>query len=274
VAAALVWNAGTFLTKPAPAEFNATPDNVIRIEFASKSGALIKGWLYDIPQPIAQAVLMHGIRSNRGQMIARAEHLQRLGVASLIFDFQAHGESVGEIITLGFLEALDAQAAIQFLTERDRELPRIAIGVSMGGAAAIMSDPPLDIDALIVESVYPDVKTAIANRLRNRISGGQYFTPFLSLQLKPRIGVFADDLAPVKYARNLFTPTLVLSGVNDLHTTKQDTHRLYESFPGSKQLYLFKGAGHNDLEHYDSKQYWDTVEPFILKAIEGAHTSS
>lgn len=259
----LVWIAGSILTKPVPEQFKDTPQAASPITFDSQSGATIHGWLYEATDPVALAVLMHGVRSNRGQMVARAERLQSLGITSMTFDFQAHGESTGEIITLGYLESLDAQAAVDFVTALNPALPKLVIGVSMGGAAAIMSEPALVIDALIVESVYPDIKTAIGNRLASRLPGGRLLTPLLSLQIKPRIGVSADELAPVQYAKTVDVPTLVLSGRRDLRTTVADTQRLMHALNGEKQLYFFDTAGHDDLERFDSTQYWGVVEPFI-----------
>lgn len=58
----------------------------------------------------------------------------------LLFDFQAHGESPGDHITFGFLESRDARAALDFV---HRELPGqlvAALGISLGGAAAVLAD--------------------------------------------------------------------------------------------------------------------------------------
>ena len=79
----------------------------------------------------------------------------------LLFDFRAHGESTGDRITFGALESVDARAALDFLRT---ELPaeRIgAIGVSLGGAAALLGREPLPVDALVLEAVYPAIDVAI-----------------------------------------------------------------------------------------------------------------
>jgi len=83
-------------------------------------------------------VLMHGVWSNRRTMVQRARVLHEHGFAVLLFDFQAEGESPGKHITFGHLEGLDAAAAVAFARQR---LPgeRVgAIGVSLGGAAALL----------------------------------------------------------------------------------------------------------------------------------------
>jgi len=267
--ATAVWSAGTYLTKPVPMQFPNTPLRALNVSFPSESGSTISGWLYKSDRPRALAILMHGIRSNRGQMIARAEYLQSMEISSLVFDFQAHGESHGKIITLGYLESFDARAAFEYIKTIEPELPLLVIGVSMGGAAVLLSEPALDVDVLVLESVYPDVKTAISNRLDSRIPGGRYLTPLLSYQIKPRTGISAMQLAPVRLAGQVTAATLMLSGREDLHTTKEDTQRLFDALPQPKKVRFIDHAGHVDLEEFDSDQYWEIVQPFILKHLIG-----
>jgi len=220
--------------------------------------------------PSAIAVLMHGIRSNRAQMIDRAEHLKEMGISSLVFDFQAHGESPGEMITLGHLESYDAQAAVHFMQSIHPNFPIIVFGVSMGGAASVLASPALDVDVLILESVYSDVETAIANRIKARIPGGQYLTPLLALQIKPRAGIDASKLSPVLEAHRVKAATLVLSGELDVQTTVDDTILLYESLPAPKLMKIIDGVGHDDLERHDPDVYWNIVEPFLQKNLGSA----
>ena len=148
-------------------------------------------------------MLMHGVRANRLRMVRCARALHEHGFAVLLFDLQAHGESPGRRITFGRLEALDAAVATRFVRSR---LPgeRVgAIGVSLGGAAAVLGPEPLEADALVLESVYPDIDAALANRLRAGLGrvAGPLLTPLLvpvfKLLLPPILGVTPDELRPI-----------------------------------------------------------------------------
>ena len=264
-----MWAAGWLLTKPVPLDFPTTPVGATNVSFVSESGSELSGWLYSADAPEAIALLMHGIRSNRGQMIARAQHLLDMNITTLIFDFQAHGESSGDIITLGYLESLDAQAALNYLKSVQPDLPALAVGVSMGGAAALLANPALDVDVLIVESVYPDITTAISNRLSRRIPGGDLLTPLLTFQIKPRAGITASALSTIASAGRVKAATLVLNGTEDKSTTVEDTQRLFNSLPQPKEIRLIEGAGHVDLESYNSDEYWETVELFLHSHLKG-----
>ncbi len=41
----------------------------------------------------------------------------------------------------------------------------------MGGAAAVMASPELEVDAMALEMVYPDINSATANRMERYLGG-------------------------------------------------------------------------------------------------------
>ena len=210
---------------------------------------------------------MHGIRSSRAAMLGRVELVNQLNLSALAFDLQAHGESEGSQITFGHLESYDARAAVSFVRLRSPELPIYVIGVSLGGAAAILSDPPLEVDGMILEAVYPNIPKAIANRLALRIPFGEVATPLLTMQIQPRLGISADNLSPQKSAARITTPVLVLGGSRDLHTTPEDTRALFDAFAGEKHLEIFPGAAHVNLQRFDQKHYDSILTTFIEERL-------
>ena len=100
---------GLALALPARTVIGSAPEmpGLQAVEIASRSGSLLHGWLVPGRPGGGAVLLMHGVRSNRQSMI-RAELLNAHGFAVLLFDFQAHGESPGNRITFGHLEAMDA----------------------------------------------------------------------------------------------------------------------------------------------------------------------
>src|SRR5262249_13597112 len=114
------WIAGTEAAAPAPSHVGAPPADlpVETITIPSGSGSrLSAGFIPGKPHGGA-ALLMHGVRANRLQMLDRARLFHREGFAVLLFDFQAEGESTGEAITFGYLEGKDARAAFDELRRR------------------------------------------------------------------------------------------------------------------------------------------------------------
>jgi alpha-beta hydrolase superfamily lysophospholipase len=236
---------------------------MLETEFDSHSGARLSAWIAPASNVRAAAVLMHPLRGDRRSMRGRMQLLRSLGVASIAFDFSAHGESTGETITFGHLESLDARAAVGFARRRWPDLPLIVIGVSLGGAAALLADPPLDVDGMILESVFPDIATAVANRLAMRLPYADLATPVLMAQLSWQLGIDASQLAPADRAGLITVPVLIMSGSHDRRTTVADTRRLAGAFRGPRQLVLFEGARHQNLRAFDTPRYDAVVAAFF-----------
>jgi fermentation-respiration switch protein FrsA (DUF1100 family) len=167
--------------------------------------------------------------------------LRRSGYATLLIDFQATGESVGDAITFGWRERFDVLAAVQFLNARMPGRPVAVVAVSLGGAATLLATPPLDVQAAVLEAVYPSVDRALLNRLRMRIGPfGPAVVPVLLAQLGPRLGVTAADLKPVEHIAVLGCPLLIVGGTLDQHTTIDDTRLLYSAAREPKELWLIQ----------------------------------
>lgn len=268
---------GLHLSAPSRAVVGPPPANLRDaqdFEIASASGATIKGWWVPAAQECRRAViLMHGVRANRLSMVKRAEVLRMQGFSVLLFDFQSHGESTGRRITYGRREALDAAAAVRFAREIHKCDRVGAIGVSLGGAAALLGSRPLDVDALVLESVYPTIDAALANRLRaglGPIVGGM-FTPLLvptfKLLLPPILGVKPSALRPIDRIGLVTAPLLIASGTIDDRTPLDEARSLFDDAPEPKQFWAVPGAAHVDLEHYDSDSYWKVVLPFLTQHL-------
>jgi alpha-beta hydrolase superfamily lysophospholipase len=217
---------------------------------------------------------MHGVRANRLSMVRRAEVLHTPGFGVLLFDFQAHGESPGRHITYGRLEASDAIAAVSFVRRRSPGELVGALGVSLGGAAALLGPEPLHLDALVLESVYPDIDAALANRLSSSLGpiAGPLFTPVLTptfkLLLPPILGVHADELRPIDRIGMVRIPLLVASGTADDRTTLLEARAMFDRALEPKQFWAVQGAAHVDLERYGPDQYWSVVLPFLTMTLQ------
>jgi pimeloyl-ACP methyl ester carboxylesterase len=248
---------------------NAPQDlNAINVEFPSESGATIHGWLIPGQKGAGAVVLMHGIRASRLDLIERARFLSKAGYTVLLFDFQAHGESKGEHITIGYLESRDARAAVKFLRENTVGEKIGVIAISMGGAAAVLAQPPLDVDALVLEEVYPSIEQAISNRLAANLGGwSRIFSPMLTLQLKPRLGFGANELHPIDRVVQNKAPKLFIAGEKDRYTTIEESNALFNAANGEKEFWVVSGAGHQDLHSFAKKEYEQKVLSFFVRHL-------
>ena len=164
--------------------------------------------------------MLHGVRATRLSMLARARFLHRDGFSVLLCDFQAHGESTGRHVTFGYLESCDAQSEVAFIHRAAPGEKVGVIGTSLGGAAALLATPPLPVDAMVLESVYPTIEEAVTDRLTSRLgSWAGAFAPLLIVQLRPRLGFGPERLRPIDRVAGIRVPKLFIAGTEDRSTT-------------------------------------------------------
>lgn len=270
LSAIFVWCMGGVLVAPANHAIGEPPPSLRAepVEFPSASGALIHGWFVAGEPGQGAVVLMHGVHGDRRSLVTRALFLSRAGYSVLLFDFQAHGESLGKQITFGFLESRDATAAVDFIR---RKLPgeKIAvIGVSLGAASALLAHPPLPVNAMILESAYPTLQQAAEDRMINRFGWlGKLATPLLTFQLKPRLGISLNDLKPLECARRITVPKFFIAGTTDRETTIAEAQSLFAAAAEPKQSWWVDGAAHVDMLDFAKSEYESRVLAFLAEHL-------
>jgi fermentation-respiration switch protein FrsA (DUF1100 family) len=262
---------GSIASAPAQQHVGPPPSDlpIKPVTFAGASGNRLSGWLVRGRPRIGAVLLLHGVRANRLQMLARARFLHGQGFTVLLFDFQAHGESEGRNITFGYLEAKDARAAFELLR---REAPgeRIGvIGLSLGGGAAVLAELPAD--AMVLEAVFASFATAVENRLAMRLGPlGRYLAPMLVWQVRPRLGFDPGALRPAERITQLRMPVLLIAGDADLHASLDEARLLYARAPEPKELWIVPGASHVDFHDHAGESYKRRVLDFLGPRLKGS----
>ena len=253
----------THIGKP-PEDLGARP-----VESKSNSGPAVHGWWCPTTTSRGAVLLLPGIRANRLSMVDRARFLRRAGYSVLLIDFQATGETKGDHITFGWKESRDALAAVNFVHDVDPQDHVAIIGSSLGGVATLLATPPLKVDALVLEAVYPTIEIATRNRMENYLGAfGRMLTPLLLGQLQLRLGVSASQLRPVDHIADVDCPVLIMSGENDRNTRTADTQILFERARSRKQLWFVPNAGHVDLHRAGREKYETRVLAFLGQMAE------
>jgi uncharacterized protein len=262
----VVWETGSVLMASTNGPIGAVPTHlpVQAVTFPSGSGATLHGWWVPGQPGHGVVVLMHGIHANRRAMITRAMFLTRAGYAVLLFDFQGHGESLGEHITFGYLESRDVTAAVQFVHEKSPGEKVALLGISLGAAATLLAEPSLPVQAMILESSYPTIYQATEDRLVVRLGWlGKPITPLLTCQLKPRLGVGPEDLQPIEHARKITVPKFFIAGTTDPNTTLPESQTLFDAAAEPKQFWAVEGAGHIDMHGFARAEYERRILEFL-----------
>ena len=172
---------------------------------------------------------------------------ERLGVGFFIFDYRGYGQSSGRPSEPGLYQ--DARDSLAYLQSRDDVNPDriVYYGRSLGGAVAshlaIESAPY----RLILESTF----TSTPDMARVQF-------PFL-------------PLGPLLYTRysnrdhlaSVHAPVLIIHGDRDRTVPPQHADELYAVANEPKQLYIVRGADHNDVHYAGGETYLETFAVFL-----------
>lgn len=122
------------------------------VNLITQDGIRLSAW-YTPPKKGAVILLAHGYGDNRPEWVYVM--LAKRGYGVLAWDARAHGESDGEISTIGYLEVLDVKAALEYALAQPGVEHVGAWGGSMGGATLIRATAQFpEIEALFVDSSF------------------------------------------------------------------------------------------------------------------------
>jgi len=238
------------------------------ITYASGAGVLIHGWLVPGKPKQGVVVLLHSVRTDRREMISRAEFLRKRGYAVLMIDFQSHGENRGRRITYGDLESRDVTGAIQYLHHKLPGEKVAVIGVRMGADAFVLSEDRPAVDAVVLEQMYPTIDRAIASRVRSNIGPlAPLFSWLVMLEMQSRQPIPPNRLDVIGWLPKINTPVLIVNGTDDSHTTIEEARAELAAAVPPKELWEVKGAGHVDLHDFAPAEYERRVGDFIARYL-------
>jgi fermentation-respiration switch protein FrsA (DUF1100 family) len=149
------------------------------IELTTKDGIKLAAW-YTPSENGALILVAHGYNANRPEDIYAlfAQH----GYGVLAWDFRAHGQSGGDISTLGYYEQLDVEAALDYALAQPDVKHIGAWGGSMGAATVVLTAAKrTEIEAVVADSAYPSLEDVM--RLNMPIKFMQPFMLFFGEKL-------------------------------------------------------------------------------------------
>jgi len=234
------------------------------VRFLARDGVTLAGWFVPQGDTKRAAVLLHGHGSSRTQVLARARLLHDHGYAVLLYDARGHGESAGDLVSIGWYEKADLLGAIDWL--RARGLSEIGcLGISQGGATVALAAGDLPgIRWAILESVFPTLQNAVDRRFRRTLGLPGWFAGAAMIPIAEwRLGVKATAVSPRDAIGALACPILVMTGGADTHTNPADAREVFDYAREPKTWIVIPGAAHVDLYGYAKQRYEQIILEFL-----------
>ena len=269
----LLWLIGSQLSAPARSAIEEAPAalHAESIRVQTDAGDVVSGWFSPGRAGHGAVLLLHGVRGNRREMLGRALWLHDGGYAVMLIDLPAHGESGGEQITFGLNEGAAVRAALAELHRRAPGERVGVIGVSLGAAALVLGHPQPAPDAAVLESMFPTIEDAVADRLALHIGEwARPAAPALLLQLPLRLHMEPAQLRPIEHIAALRCPMLLIAGDHDRHTRLVESQSLFATAAEPKQLWIVPDAAHINLYDFDTAGYEARVGAFLAAHLHSA----
>ena len=258
-------------TQQTPSDFGIT--NWQEITFTTEDNLQLSGW-YIPPQTEIGAALIfvHGLGSNRSDLLDQAAVLAKEGYGALLFDLRAHGLSEGRQSSWGLTEVADVQAALAFLLAQPAVDPdKIGIvGHSMGGAIAIRAAAQLpQIRLVVAESVNTNFADNAARLTVSFARLPDWTAPLIMPWAESIAGVDSSQLAPLQEVASLAPrPILFIQGGRDKTVHVSNGSALYETAVSPKERLLIPEAGHNNLFDTDPEIITQRLLQFLARNLQ------
>jgi pimeloyl-ACP methyl ester carboxylesterase len=246
------------------------------------------------PDPYEAILVLHGWTGSVAPDLVELGPTLRRTAGVLGLDFRGHGGSDDGPTTFGFHEVEDVAGALAWLGERG--IRRVAlVGSSMGGIVAIASivvlgdgslasadldpdAPAASIDAprphivgAALESVAPDLRVPIANRIGAPLGGPirRAIAARMFAEASRRLGGDVRATEPIRIIGLVDMPILLIHGTADRTVRPAEGRRLAAAGP-STEHWEVPGADHGRARPTDPAAWDARVSAFLRRAFVAA----
>lgn len=237
------------------------------VQFKTVDNLQLHGWWIPSAKSSRTIIFLHGFNGSMDPDLKYAPRFIRAGFNVFMFDFRNHGRSEGKTTSLGALEVLDAEAAIQYVRRRGSEKIGL-LGFSMGGRVALLTAVRNNsIGAIISDGGPVRFSTAISEGLKNKgipLGLRQVFTVMIQLGASIRTGknLFSNDPIRIKQGQ-LSVPTLLIHGERDTYTTQSDLLQMVRKIGANAEMWVVPGVGHRETDKPDLEAYLNKLIKFF-----------
>ncbi len=208
------------------------------LDLITEDGIRLSAW-YTPPKNGVVILLAHGYGDNRPEWVH--ELLAKKGYGVLAWDARAHGESDGEISTVGYLEVLDVKAALDYVLAQP-DIKRIgAWGGSMGAATLILATAQFpQIEALFVDSSFSSLDDEF-----NFLVPYPVINPLAKAIAQVETGIDLKEVSPVDVIGMISPrPVYIVQGGEDSVAPPDSGEKLFNAAHEPRFLWVDEKAPH------------------------------
>ena len=230
---------------------------VSEIQLTSVDGVSLAAW-YTPPQNGALILVAHGYGDRRSEDFYAlfASH----GYGVLAWDFRGHGASEGDMVTLGYNEVLDAEAALAYALAQPEVEHIGGWGGSMGAVTMIRAtaNNP-EIEALVADSPFTTLEDELDLRVPYPL-----LNPLIRFFAEQETGLCFEMLRPIDEIGSISPrPVFIIQGMGDMMVPVNSAERLYAAAGEPRQIWIEADVPHLNMYAYYRTSYTKRVIKFF-----------
>ena len=236
------------------------------ISIKTMDSVTLESWYAKVDSNARGTILLfHGHGSSKSGIIKEATAFHEMGWNVLMTDFRAHGNSEGEVCTIGFSEAKDVKAAYDYV-KAGGEKNIVLWGISLGASTILSAVNQFNIkpNKVILEMPFGTLMDGVKGRLRMMHIPETPMSTLLTFWGGVEQGNWAFDFRPQDFASKLNCPVLVQWGINDPRVTETEINTVYKNVAShDKFLMKYIQSGHQSLCKNENAKWMSTVGDFL-----------
>jgi len=233
------------------------------VELITDDGVRLSAW-YTPPHNGAVILLAHGYGDNRPEWIHALFAKKGFGVMS--WDARAHGKSGGQVSTIGYLEVLDAKAALEYVLAQPGVKHVGAWGGSMGAATLIRAAARFpQIEALFADSSFTSLDDEI-----NYLVPYPLINPLTKFIATAETGLNLDEVAPLNDIGKISPrPVYIVQGMADTVAPPDTGEMLYKAAKEPRFLWEKENVPHMQMYLDNPRRYQKRMVAFFDEWLLG-----
>ncbi|MBC8110366.1 MAG: alpha/beta fold hydrolase [Verrucomicrobia bacterium] len=257
------------ITNPKP--LNLKKPSVTFEEITIQSRSKLAGWYVKVNNPKGTFILFHGYANAKFSMLERANLLRELGYDTLLIDFEGCGDSEGNETTVGYREADDVKASVDFV-KNTGENRIFLLGTSMGAVAIMraIAEKGVKPVAVVLECPFGTMHQTVVSRFKLMKVPSFPFAGLLMFWGGIQTNFWAFSHNPDEYARKINCPALLMYGEKDDKVDRTEIDAIFQNLPTKKLIKTFPQSLHNIFPSTPktippASEWRKTIETFIAE---------
>lgn len=218
-----------------------------KVRFKTKDGVTIAAWwLPEGNEGNPAVVLLHGYSASKEHMLYPLWLAHHNGFPVLALDFRGHGDSDPSLVSLGYHEQKDVQAALEFLKNKNVS-QCILWGRSMGAVVALhtAAKHPGQVVGVIADSPYDTLRKTLARHAKLFFGIDEF--PLLTLtyfKIESRLHFDINAVDSLAATPRVKANILFLAGEKDKRTPPNMVKSIAARAQGKADFWTIPGEGH------------------------------